>query len=143
MSTTPCVIDMLGDTIYLEVDGVHQDWKTYKLELDIKTPGRKMFAFRIKELPVKDTSTLDDDSSESSDAMSVQSDSLLTSSETEPQKVTVTECRILKRFRQDQSDQNVLRSGLPAPLHVVGYVLPPIATAEEIVERIQKRVRLS
>ncbi|KAF8131091.1 hypothetical protein EV363DRAFT_1165969 [Boletus edulis] len=39
MSTTLCVIDMLRDIIYLEVDGVHQDWKTYKLELDIKTPG--------------------------------------------------------------------------------------------------------
>ena len=42
MASAPCIIDMLGDIIYLEVDGVHQDWNTYQFDLDIKTPGKKV-----------------------------------------------------------------------------------------------------
>ena len=41
-STTPHVVNMLSDVIYLEINGVHQDWKSYRFELDIETPGKKV-----------------------------------------------------------------------------------------------------
>lgn len=42
MPTAPHIINMLGDTIYLEVDGIHQDWNTYRFDLNIGTPGKKV-----------------------------------------------------------------------------------------------------
>ena len=44
-STTPQIVNMLGDVIYLEINGVHQDWKSYRFELDIETPGKKVNHF--------------------------------------------------------------------------------------------------
>ena len=80
MPTTPHVIDILGDTIYLEVDGIHQDWKTYRFDLDIKTLGRKVsdtlytppdlssvhqtFAFRIKESPFQPINAVEENLSQ-------------------------------------------------------------------------------
>lgn len=42
MASPLCIVDMLRDIIYLEVDGVHQDWNTYQFDLDIKTPSKKV-----------------------------------------------------------------------------------------------------
>jgi len=36
------VIDTTGDVVYLEIAGVHSDWTTYKFEIDIDTPGKKV-----------------------------------------------------------------------------------------------------
>ena len=95
---------MLGDIIYLKVDGVHQDWKTYRFDLDIKTPGKKVsdtlytlpdlnsicqtFAFQIKESPFQSTTEenlLQTSSERDSDNASKQSDDDLASSEIKQQ----------------------------------------------------------
>lgn len=34
---------MLGDVVIIDVHGIHQDWKTYKFQLDIQTPRKKVF----------------------------------------------------------------------------------------------------
>ena len=44
-STTPQIVNMLGDVIYLKINGIHQDWKSYRFELDIETPGKKVSHF--------------------------------------------------------------------------------------------------
>ena len=47
MSSAPHSVDMIVNTIYLQINGVHQDWKTYQFDLDRKTPGQKVSHFGV------------------------------------------------------------------------------------------------
>ncbi|KAF8432025.1 hypothetical protein L210DRAFT_3650685 [Boletus edulis BED1] len=51
------VIDVLGEVIYLEIDGIHADWTTYQIALDIQMPGKKGSP-KVKDMPtmIEDTS---------------------------------------------------------------------------------------
>ena len=36
------VIDITGNSIILEIAGIHSDWTMYKFEIDVETPGKKV-----------------------------------------------------------------------------------------------------
>ncbi|KIJ58221.1 hypothetical protein HYDPIDRAFT_171356 [Hydnomerulius pinastri MD-312] len=42
-------VNMLEDVIFLEVDGILPNWKTYGFKLIIDTPGAKTIVFRFKD----------------------------------------------------------------------------------------------
>ncbi|KIJ15226.1 hypothetical protein PAXINDRAFT_12140 [Paxillus involutus ATCC 200175] len=50
------VVQMLGDVIFLDLEGIITPWDTYFISLDIESLGRKKIVFRFKDIPALDVS---------------------------------------------------------------------------------------
>jgi hypothetical protein len=48
------VVQMLGDVIFLDLEGIITPWDTYFISLDIESLGRKKIVFRFKDIPALD-----------------------------------------------------------------------------------------
>ncbi|KAI9463823.1 hypothetical protein HD554DRAFT_2175337 [Boletus coccyginus] len=114
------IINTTGDVIFLEIAGVHFDWTTYKFEIDVDSPGKKIIAFQVKQgILVADTAK---DNHPPSQKVEDTSDVIW---------VTAIECHVLAKLAHTTNENDPKLKG---PLHMVGYIVHPITGPKQTIE---------